>query len=225
MASTSSCFALLCASIFSCVSARLGGGNSTAFLAQQRAPIANESSLTTSQNVSQELLDLTAAAATLAQAGGYEFTASATRYGDSPASACGALDTASIVAGTGYYQVASAQSMQGGSCCWCGKASSANGHSTGTAAMGCMQCAKGRFIGAGGAFASKEINVVVADLCPHTGNERWCPAEPGQTNAVGSKNHFDFSHPPPGIDNNYFAFTPTECSDELKARMQAMSKC
>ena len=44
-------------------------------------------------------------------------------------------------------------------------------------------------------FASEEIVIVVADLCPHHGNERWCPQWPGQTNHYGSHNHLDFSHP------------------------------
>jgi len=241
--------AVVCASWLFCSQAIFSDENSTVGVGHESAAYTNEASASAAwSNASQTLLDLTAAAATLAQAGGYQYVSTTTRYGDSLASACGALDTASIVAGTGYYQVASAQAMQGGSCCWCGKASSADGHSTGTAPMGCFQCAKGRFTArkpsyalaasqemsaseieleaaSGSGFASQEIHVVVADLCPHTGNEHWCPAQPGQTNAVGSKNHLDFSHPPSGIDNNYFVFTPTECSDELKARMRSQAKC
>merc|ERR1712039_426687 len=185
--------------------------------------------------IAENLTNNTLSASAFAQFGGYAYMATTTRYGDADASACGAMSTAALVAGTGYYQVASAQSMQGGDCCWCGKSSSLNGYTSGTAPMGCLQCAKGRFINrkpnygrrlmSNSGFASSEIHVVVGDLCPHVGNEHWCPAQPGQTNAVGSKNHFDFSHPPAGIDNNYFVFTPVECSPQLKQRMRAMSRC
>lgn len=74
-------------------------------------------------------------------------------------------------------------------------------------------------------FASGEIIIVVADLCPHQGNEKWCPKWPGQRNKYGSRNHLDFSHPPPGIDNNNFVFTPIQCPRDLRHRYNRMSKC
>lgn len=42
----------------------------------------------------------------------YELVATTTRYGDTPMASCGSVDTRALVAGTGYYSVASAQSMQ-----------------------------------------------------------------------------------------------------------------
>jgi len=72
----------------------------------------------------------------------------------------------------------------------------------------------------------KEIKVVVGDLCPYAGNEPWCPEKPGQRNSQGLVNHFDFSDPPPGIHNHFFAFEPEPCSPQLVQRMQAgMSAC
>jgi len=43
---------------------------------------------------------------------GYEFYSSTSIYGETPMTACGSLDTKALVEGTGYFAVASAQSMQ-----------------------------------------------------------------------------------------------------------------
>jgi len=43
---------------------------------------------------------------------GYVFAATSTQYGQTPAAACGGVDTVKLVKGTGYIAVASAQSMQ-----------------------------------------------------------------------------------------------------------------
>eukprot|EP00930_Biecheleria_cincta_P053052 TRINITY_DN3839_c0_g1_i3.p1 TRINITY_DN3839_c0_g1~~TRINITY_DN3839_c0_g1_i3.p1 ORF type:complete len:218 (+),score=15.26 TRINITY_DN3839_c0_g1_i3:121-774(+) len=149
------------------------------------------------------------------------------RHGEA---ACGGLDTWELVKGTPYYNVASAQSMWR-NCgnhanCWCG----ASGGGSGTHGMGCFKCAKGRFLHsrygkAFGGFASEEIVVVVGDLCPHLGNQKWCPEKAGQRNDYGSLNHLDFSHPPAGIHNNDFVFTPISCPDDLRARYDQLSQC
>jgi len=169
---------------------------------------------------------------------GHEYLATTTQYADTCCASCGKMDTASLVAGTGYYAVASAQAMQSyfhaGSCCWCGEAGAGCGHGSGTAPMGCSACAKGRFVpkrpypqpvwGDHEIF-HKEIDIVVADICPHLGNEAWCPRQEGTMNRFGSKNHFDFAHPPPGFDNFYLAFTPSPCSGEIQQRLGRMSQC
>lgn len=36
---------------------------------------------------------------------------------------------------------------------------------------------------------------MVADTCPHRGNEGWCPRYQGQGNKFGVKHHFDFTNP------------------------------
>jgi len=171
---------------------------------------------------------------------GYEHLATTTRYLDTCCASCGKMDTAALVAGTNYFAVASAQAMQNmfggrsGECCWCGQAGPGCGQGTGTVGMGCSACAKGRFIkklpydapvGAGGGLFEKEFNIVVADICPHKGNEAWCPERAGEQNTFGSKNHFDWASPPPGFDNYYFAFTPMPCSPEISQRFHSRSKC
>lgn len=171
---------------------------------------------------------------------GHEYIATTTQYANTCCASCGAVDTAALVAGTDYYAVASAQAMQNlfhgeiGDCCWCGKAGPGCGHHTGTAPMGCTACAKGRFIrklpyqapmDLHEPLFHKEFNVVVADICPHQGNEAWCPPAAGHENTFGSKNHFDWASPPPGFDNYYFAFTPAPCSAEIQGRLSRMSQC
>lgn len=162
---------------------------------------------------------------------GYATYATTTRYGDAKAAACGGMHTGALIGGLPYYSVASAQSMWKG-CCWCG----GSGGGRGTMGLGCFSCAKGRFLRSGygldstdqayrSGFASGEIIIVVADLCPHQGNEKWCPQWAGQRNQYGAHNHLDFSHPPPGIDNNNFVFTPIRCPRDLRHRYHQMSKC
>lgn len=175
-------------------------------------------------------------AASSADTFGYQWSASTTRYGNTDSTSCGGLSTVGLVAGTGYYSVASSQAMQslfqwGAPCCYCGEASPAATR-LGVAPMGCFTCARGRFLRrspyggeAESGFASKEIKIVVSDVCPGDPSG-WCQAHPGDVNFVGEKNHFDFSVPPLGIDNNYFVFTVEECSPELHQRMAgAEGKC
>mmetsp|Transcript_19229 Transcript_19229/g.33900 ORF Transcript_19229/g.33900 Transcript_19229/m.33900 type:complete len:257 (+) Transcript_19229:51-821(+) len=164
--------------------------------------------------------------------GGYDNMATTTVYGDSQYGACGSIKTADLVAGTNYHNVASAQSMwrncKSHGNCMCG----ASGGGGGTKGMGCFTCGKGRFLhsaygtlhgAAGSSFASDEVIFVVGDLCPHAGNEDWCPEMAGQKNDYGVFNHLDFSHPPPGIRNNNFVFSQIECPADLRHRFQHMA--
>mmetsp|Transcript_38822 Transcript_38822/g.82500 ORF Transcript_38822/g.82500 Transcript_38822/m.82500 type:complete len:318 (+) Transcript_38822:185-1138(+) len=165
---------------------------------------------------------------------GYGWIATTTRYGDADQSSCGGMNTAALVAGTDYYSVASSQAMQsdflwGASCCYCGKSAS-NCESNGVAPMGCFSCAKGRFLqrrpyvgGDLGGFASTEIRIVVSDVCPGD-STGWCQGQPGDLNRFGVRNHFDFSVPPPGVNNNFFVFTPEACSPELVQRMSGSER-
>jgi len=205
------------------VSARLG------------EPAANESSQANSSQAEAALSELSELNMSFVQTStsktrGYAHFATSTVYGDSTKAACGGLHTAELVKGTPYHNVASAQSMwlncQNHGNCWCG----ASGGGSGTQGMGCFTCAKGRFLSSrygarSGGFASKEIVVVVGDLCPYLGNEKWCPEKAGQRNTYGSLNHFDFSHPPAGINNNDFVFTPISCPADLRARYNQVSQC
>lgn len=207
---------------------------------------------------------------------GYAFTATTTRYGETPASGCGGIDTRELVKGTNYIVVASAQAMQSiypsdfpcqwdceengkkvdrcpyskcgnggdgqaiGDCtckqigpCWCGS-SHPEAPMQGTASMGCFTCGKGRFVRKrpywndvdAEAFATDEIHIVVGDVCPYGSNAKWCPAQPGDVNACGMKNHLDFvEYPAEGLDNNFFHFSPAPCSAELQQRFAQLSKC
>ncbi|CAJ1349857.1 unnamed protein product [Effrenium voratum] len=76
---------------------------------------------------------------------GYHHWATTTQYGEAPHAACGGIDTKKLTAGTRFHNVASTQAMWK-DCnhdgCWCGKP----GGGQGTAGMGCLSCAKGRFL-------------------------------------------------------------------------------
>jgi len=146
--------------------------------------------------------------------GPYKYMATTTRYGDATMSACGSLDTAKLVKGTGYYNVATAENMFGKS--WCGEKW-----------MGCFQCAKGKFLRSRkGGFTGREIKIIVGDLCPYKGNERWCPGRTTSTNGAHFTYHMDFSHPPPGVDNNLIAFTPIPCGSQIERRLAKFkAKC
>jgi len=167
---------------------------------------------------------------------GYQNMATTTRYGNTCCASCGSIDTAKLVQGTGFFAVASAESMQAGGI--------GDGHFcthdgpgiSGTAGMGCRSCGKGRFIAAhpmsypmwakpGDEIFEKEIHFVVADTCPHHGNEEWCPKAAGGKNTFGAKNHFDFASPPDKFDNYYFAWSKMDCPEEIKRRYAELSKC
>ena len=167
---------------------------------------------------------------------GYDHVATTTRYGDTCCASCGSIDTGRLVRGTGFYAVASAESMQDhgiGDGHYCTKDASSHG---GTQGMGCLSCAKGKFLPAhpfsyplwaqpGASIFQREIKIVVADTCPHNGNEAWCPARQGRGNKFGVKNHFDFANPPAKYDNYYFVWTKIECPGRVKRRYAQLSRC
>eukprot|EP00446_Apocalathium_sp_SHHI-4_P042759 CAMPEP_0177342054 /NCGR_PEP_ID=MMETSP0368-20130122/26838_1 /TAXON_ID=447022 ORGANISM="Scrippsiella hangoei-like, Strain SHHI-4" /NCGR_SAMPLE_ID=MMETSP0368 /ASSEMBLY_ACC=CAM_ASM_000363 /LENGTH=272 /DNA_ID=CAMNT_0018803395 /DNA_START=55 /DNA_END=873 /DNA_ORIENTATION=+ len=119
--------------------------------------------------------------------------------------------------------------------CMCGKAGVGAGPASGTAPMGCFTCGRGHFLqrnpyqldsADGHKLKGTEIKVVVADVCPYGPNYKWCPAVPGEQNAAGARNHFDFATKPDvKYDNNFFVFTPEACSDELLHRMRNATSC
>ncbi|CAE7538235.1 ACY3 [Symbiodinium sp. CCMP2456] len=164
---------------------------------------------------------------------GYDHLATTTRYGDTCCASCGSIDTAKLVAGTGFYAVASAEAMQAhgiGDGHYCTKDAS------GSSGMGCLSCARGKFLWyhpfdyplwaqKGSSIFRKELNIVVADTCPHAGNEAWCPGRQGSTNKFGVRHHFDFASPPGKYDNYYFAWKKMECPDYIKRRYASLSRC
>lgn len=167
---------------------------------------------------------------------GYDHIATSTRYGDTCCASCGLVNTAELVKGTGFYAVASAESMQAhgiGDGHYCTSAGPTRGDTVG---MGCMSCAKGKFLQAHpfsyplwaqpkDPIFNKEIKIVVADTCPHKGNEGWCPGKTGQGNKFGIKNHFDFTNPPAKYDNYYFVWSKIECPWRIKRRYKQLSRC
>ncbi|CAK9026191.1 unnamed protein product [Durusdinium trenchii] len=167
---------------------------------------------------------------------GYDHLATSTRYGNTCCASCGSVNTAELVKGTGFYAVASAESMQAdgiGDGHYC---TSSPHTSRGTTGMGCLSCARGKFLKAhpfsyplwaqpGDEIFSKELKIVVADTCPHTGNEGWCPRHQGQGNKFGVKHHFDFADPPAKYDNYYFVWSKMECPNYIKRRYARLSRC
>ena len=167
---------------------------------------------------------------------GYDHLATSTRYGDTCCASCGSVNTRELVKGTGFYAVASAESMQAngiGDGHYC----TSSPHSQrGTTGMGCLSCARGKFLkahpfsyplwaGPRDDIFSKEIKIVVADTCPHSGNEGWCPKSQGQGNRFGVKHHFDFTNPPAKYDNYYFVWSKMECPGRIKRRYAHLSRC
>eukprot|EP00439_Symbiodinium_sp_Y106_P057403 s995_g8.t1 len=128
---------------------------------------------------------------------GYQHLATTTRYGDTCCASCGSIDTARLVRGTGFYAVASAESMQD--------------HGIGLSAAQSLE-------------SWSEIKIVVADTCPHHGNEAWCPARQGRGNKFGVKHHFDFANPPAKYDNYYFVWTKIDCPYRVKRRYAQLSR-
>jgi len=167
---------------------------------------------------------------------GYDHLATSTRYGDTCCASCGSVNTAELVKGTGFYAVASAESMQAygiGDGHYCTSSAPSKGGTTG---MGCLSCARGKFLKAhpfsyplwarpGDSIFSKELKIVVADTCPHTGNEGWCPGHRGNANKFGVKHHFDFTNPPAKYDNYYFVWSKMRCPESIKRRYRHLSKC
>ncbi|CAE8635861.1 unnamed protein product [Polarella glacialis] len=167
---------------------------------------------------------------------GYHHLATTTRYGDTCCASCGRMNTGALFERTKHHVVATAESMQGGGIGdghYCTKDGSSRG---GTVGMGCKSCGKGRFIAAhpmdyplwaqpGDEIFEKEIHFVVADSCPHRGNEAWCPQHAGGENHFGIKNHFDFANPPNKFDNYYFAWSKVKCPREVQQHFDDLSQC
>eukprot|EP00438_Fugacium_kawagutii_P019986 Skav227320 [mRNA] locus=scaffold4402:77511:78269:- [translate_table: standard] len=167
---------------------------------------------------------------------GYDHIATSTRYGDTCCASCGSVNTAELVKGTGFYAVASAESMQAngiGDGHYCTSSAPDQGDTVG---MGCLSCARGKFLKAHpfsyplwaqprDQIFNKEIKIVVADTCPHTGNEGWCPGKANAPNKFGIKNHFDFTDPPPKYDNYYFVWSKMPCPSSIKRRYHQLSRC
>lgn len=120
--------------------------------------------------------------------------------------------------------------------CMCGQAGNGTAAANGTARMGCFTCGRGRFVrrtpyalddNTTNELMGEEIKVVVADVCPYGPNSKWCPARPGEANAVDVENHLDFATRPAveGFNNNFFVFTPEACPELLERRMQSKTTC
>lgn len=120
--------------------------------------------------------------------------------------------------------------------CMCGRAGEDAAVASGTARMGCFTCARGHFLrrtpyalddDSASELTGEEIKVVVADVCPYGPNNKWCPARPGEVNAVDLKNHLDFATRPDidGFNNNFFVFTPEPCPEMLVERMMGKTSC
>ncbi|KAL4975316.1 RlpA-like double-psi beta-barrel-protein domain-containing protein-containing protein [Aspergillus desertorum] len=90
---------------------------------------------------------------------------------------------------------------------WCGSGCGKCYQLTSTGVSTCETC------GAGGE-QGKSIVVMVTNLCPFKGNERWCP-NPGQLNPHGYGYHFDIMGSP-GVfgDNVVVEFAEVPCPGE-----------
>jgi len=92
--------------------------------------------------------------------------------------------------------VATAESMQypfqcnGGHSVSCGLAT-AQSHRKSGLPGGCGACFELETEGS----HSKKFYAAVGDICPHRGNEEWCPAKVGQENRHGHQYHFDIYQP------------------------------
>jgi endoglucanase len=85
---------------------------------------------------------------------------------------------------SGVYTAAPSQAIyDSGGKIWCGSGSGKCYKLISTGKAPCNGC------GSGGA-AGQSIVVMATNLCPHNGNEQWCPAV-GGTNNCGYSYHFD----------------------------------
>jgi len=107
-------------------------------------------------------------------------SATTTHYHDGTLGACGCgtvFNSASYI-----YTAAVSPLLFGGTSTWCG--------------TGCGKCFTLTSTGTSppgqgtGGGAGKSIMVIATNLCPHAGNENWCPVA-GQNNAYGYNAHFD----------------------------------
>lgn len=115
--------------------------------------------------------------------------ATTTRYYDGAKGACGCGTDSSLFSwqegiSDGVYTAAGSQALFGADgSTWCGSGCGTCYKLTSTGDAACSSC------GTGGA-AGESITVMVTNLCPYNGNQRWCP-NAGSTNDYGYSYHFD----------------------------------
>ncbi len=97
------------------------------------------------------------------------------RYYDGQKGACGCCPASGNSAfswqagiSSGVYTAAASPAIFGGSSTWCGSGCGTCFKLTSTGSAPCSGC------GTGGA-SGQSIIVMVTNLCPHAGNEQWCP--------------------------------------------------
>ena len=107
--------------------------------------------------------------------------------------------------GNGLYTAAGSQAIFDASgASWCGAACGICFDLISTGKSPCTGC------GTGG-DAGKRITVMVTNLCPHNGNEQWCPTVGGK-NEYGYSYHFDLEATAPILgDNSVVDFEPVAC--------------
>ncbi|KAG8988323.1 hypothetical protein FRB90_002828 [Tulasnella sp. 427] len=143
--------------------------------------------------------------------------ATTTAYQDESAGACGC---GSLLNSYTYTAAGSPAIFGNGS--WCG--------------TGCGQCYQLTSTGASppeqgeGGGTGTSIVVMVNNLCPHEGNEEWCP-ELGGTNTYGYSAHFDIDASSGaggwsllGWDNPVVDFAPVTCPDNAVTAFKS-SEC
>ncbi|KAB5560100.1 glycoside hydrolase [Coniochaeta sp. 2T2.1] len=140
--------------------------------------------------------------------------ATTTRYYDGTKGACGCGPANGNSAfpwqagiGSGIYTAAASPAIFGGSSTWCGSGCGTCFRLTSTGSAPCSGC------GTGGA-SGQSIVVMVTNLCPHAGNERWC-ANAGSTNNYGYQYHFDIQATSPVLgDNPVVNFEQVACPSQ-----------
>lgn len=100
-----------------------------------------------------------------------------------------------------------------GSGSWCG---SGCGHCFKLTSTGKALAGKGQ-----GGEAGHSIMVMLTNLCPHNGNEEWCP-EPGKSNKYGFGYHFDIMAKSKVFgDNPIVDFETIACPDTAHKRFSS----
>ena len=113
--------------------------------------------------------------------------------------------------GNGLYTAAASQAIfDSAGASWCGAGCGICFKLTSTGKSPCVNCGDGGVPG-------KSITVMITNLCPHNGNEKWCPP-PGGKNQYGSSYHFDlYANTPILGDNNVVEFEPVACPGMMKS--------
>lgn len=140
--------------------------------------------------------------------------ATTTSYQDESPGACGC---GSFI--NSYTYTAAGSSIIFGDGSWCG--------------IGCGQCFQLTSTGASppgqgeGGGAGTSIVVMITNLCPHEGNDIWCP-EAGNTNAYGYSAHFDIDTSSGGgawsllgWDNPIVDYSQVPCPDSALSAFQS----